>query len=113
MGDPSDIYEHGWLQDLFQTSIVFTPRPALEDAPADAWYLVQRPHGPQWSEWFSALEERGLSYRILHLSDEFGADPITDYTRPHCRVVVRNYLRPDLPKEPHLHVIPLGIIVGL
>jgi hypothetical protein len=108
MGDPSDIYEHGWLQDLFQTSIVFTPRPALEDAPADAWYLVQRPHGPQWSEWFGALEEIGLSYRILHLSDEFGADPITDYTRPHCRAVIRNYPRPDLPKEPHLHVIPLG-----
>jgi GR25 family glycosyltransferase involved in LPS biosynthesis len=107
-GEPSDIYEHGWLQDLFQTSIVFTPRPILEDAPEDAWYLVQRPHGPQWSEWFHALEEKGLSYRILHLSDEFGTDPITDYTRPHCRTVVRNYPRPDLPDVPHLHVIPLG-----
>jgi GR25 family glycosyltransferase involved in LPS biosynthesis len=120
-----------WLKDLhpgytlhpFQLeSVMHVPMP---------WLLVARPNIPFWSSVCAELDRRSKPYCILHLSDEFscakgagerlaphfmgsnelGTDVLDLYKSPFCKKVVRNYLRPDLPDESKVEVIPLGYAV--
>jgi hypothetical protein len=50
--------------------------------------------------------DAGLTFFVLHMSDEFCADPIEFYDLPGCKGVIRNYMREGLP--PKVLVIPLG-----
>ena len=113
----ADLYENKWLEDLFGTQLEWNPLTIIDDAygsqdsqgsQGSQWYLVQRPHAPRWAEWFKQLQQKGIPYRILHLSDEFATDPIEYYYYSQCKAVIRNYPRADLLKSPHIHVIPLG-----
>lgn len=45
---------------------------------------------------------------MLHLSDEFVNDCIAFYDLPHCKGVLRNYARADLPALPRVLTLPLG-----
>jgi hypothetical protein len=54
------------------------------------------------------LQEKGIRFRVLHLSDEFGTDCIDFYTFSCCEAVVRNYWREDVPSGAHILTIPLG-----
>ena len=105
-----DLYETPWLEDLCGTSIEWKPLTSPDDMPSvKSWYLVQRPHASRWAEWFQHLQQKGIPYCILHLSDEFATDPIDYYFHPQCKKVIRNYPRADLAmNDPRIHVIPLG-----
>lgn len=75
------------------------------------WLLVARPNIPFWSSVCAELDRRSKPYCVLHLSDELGTDALDLYKGPFCKKVVRNYLRPDLPVESKVEVIPLGYAV--
>ena len=95
------LYEHTWLEDMFQKPLEFRPfEPTL---PPNSWCLVHRPHVEEWALAFAALE---TPFHVLHMSDEFGTDPIDYYGLPMCKKVVRTYHRPNLPS--HVITIPLG-----
>lgn len=107
--DPFELYERAWLEDLFGEPIHMKP---LEHwgqlVPDHAWVLVQRPHSVAFRDYFTMLQEKGIRYRVLHLSDEFRQDCIDFYTLPCCEAVVRNYWRTDVPDADHILTIPLG-----
>lgn len=106
---PFDLYERKWLEFVFGRKIECKPYRMGDNPPADnAWYMVQRPYSEEWSNLFYLWNEKGVSFRVLHLSDEFISDTITFYSLPRCKAVVRNYLRDDLPRMDHILTIPLG-----
>jgi len=99
-GTTPELYEKTWLQDMFQKPIEFAP--VSGSLPPNAWCLVQRPHLDQWRTLFAGIT---TPFQVLHLSDEFGTDPIDFYTHPMCKRVIRNYLR-ECPGN--TTIIPLG-----
>lgn len=104
-GKPFAPYERTWLHDIFQRPIQFV---LLENVQLGhhSWFVVQRPYLPQYLDLFQRLEEARIPFHVLHLSDEFGNDPLF-YSLSMCKSVVRNYPRSDIT-EPHVHTIPLG-----
>jgi GR25 family glycosyltransferase involved in LPS biosynthesis len=106
---PFDLYERKWLECVFGRTLECKPYVMGENPPADnAWFIVQRPYSEEWSKLFYLWNEKGVSFRVLHLSDEFTSDDITFYTLPRCKAVVRNYIRADVPRMGHIVTIPLG-----
>lgn len=104
-----DLYECKWLEFVFGRTIRCKPYQMGNNPPADnAWYLVQRPHSEAWAKLFYLWNEKGVSFRVIHLSDEFVSDDISFYSLPRCKAVVRNYPRDDLPRMDHILTIPLG-----
>jgi hypothetical protein len=57
------------------------------------------------------MEANGKTMTILHLSDEFGRDPIDFYRSPSVKHVFRNYPRADLPLD-KVSLLPLGYANG-
>ena len=55
----------------------------------------------------TGLERIGKQMTILHISDEFGKDPVDFYNSPAVKRVIRNYYRPNLPMN-KVDIIPLG-----
>jgi GR25 family glycosyltransferase involved in LPS biosynthesis len=111
MENGSKLYEANWLQDIFQfknfniESVSATETLAITD---DLIVVLIK---PQWAEqlaWLEALRGSGRTFKILHLSDEFGSDPIHMYSWPEVKGVMRFYQRADLPADPKIMVIPLG-----
>ena len=93
--DISGLFEKQWLEDLLGK-----PLDTIEtDVPI---VLYQRPHCDKLRETLRSWP----AFTLLHLSDEGGIDPIDLYSWPACKGVVRNYVRPNLPK--HVVTIPLG-----
>ena len=104
-GKPFVPYERTWLHDIFQRPIQFV---LLQNVQLGhhSWFVVQRPYLTQYLDLFQRLEEARIPFHVLHLSDEFGNDPLF-YSLSMCKSVVRNYPRADIT-EPHVHTIPLG-----
>jgi GR25 family glycosyltransferase involved in LPS biosynthesis len=108
-GMPYDLYERNWLEDVMQRKINMVPLTDLNYLPLDnKWFLVQRPYMALWNEYFKQLSDNNISFKVLHLSDEFGANDISFYSLAHCKAVLRNYLRPDAPYSEKVLTIPLG-----
>ena len=101
-------YEQAWLEEMMNVSLVFMPLRPETGIVADSWFLVQRPHSPTFAHIFSNLQQLGMPFYVLHLSDEFCTDDISFYGLSCCKGVIRNYLRSDLPSLPHVVTIPLG-----
>ena len=78
-----------------------------------SWILVARPNLDFWSKQATELDGKGVPFQVLHLSDEFGSDPIELYRLGCCRQVVRNYWRPDCAAVPKVVTIPLGFARGV
>ena len=102
--DKPDLYESTWLEDMFQKPLEFLP--LNEENIANSWCLVQRPHTDKWNMILNVFEKQEVPFNVLHLSDEFGTDPIHFYGLSMCKKVVRNYVRPLT--HVHIHTIPLG-----
>jgi hypothetical protein len=111
-GGSYDLYERVWLEEITQRKINMMPITDLNWVPPNnRWFLVQRPHMGVWNEYFKRLSDNNnIGFKVLHLSDEFAADDISFYKLPHCKEVIRNYLRTDVPDsaEGHITTIPLG-----
>jgi alpha(1,3/1,4) fucosyltransferase len=107
--EPFELYESKWLEELLGTNIQM--KPLLEWTqliPNDSWVLVNRPHSFLFSSYFQMLQEHSISFKVIHLSDEFLQDCIDFYSFPNCKAVLRNYDRSDVPNLPHIRTIPLG-----
>ena len=104
---PFEPYERTWLHDIFQRPIRFV---LLENVQLGhhAWFVVQRPYLTQYLDLFQRLEEARIPFHVLHLSDEFGHDPLFFYSLSMCQSVIRNYPRSNIVFGPHVHTIPLG-----
>jgi GR25 family glycosyltransferase involved in LPS biosynthesis len=108
---PFELYERAWIENITQKKIIMKPLRDLNFMPSNNnWFLVQRPHIPFWNEYFKQLSDNNIGFKVLHLSDEFGADDISFYKLSHCKEVIRNYLRLDAPDSAvdHVITIPLG-----
>jgi GR25 family glycosyltransferase involved in LPS biosynthesis len=111
--DFSKLYECDWLLDLFgrpamaPVERIHATAPPPMDCPI---VIVQRPH----TETIGAMLERwdsfGATFKVLHLSDEYGTDPIEFYDLSGCLGVLRTYLRPDIPtgEGGKVLTVPLG-----
>ena len=71
-------------------------------------FLVARPHIEKFQEIFLRYESLGLPFYAIHLSDEYGQDPIDWYSYKSCKGVLRNYNRPECLVMSHVKVVPLG-----
>ena len=58
--------------------------------------------------WMERIRALGRTFKIIHVSDECGKDPIHFYSWPEVTGVMRTYSRPDLPTDPKILVVPLG-----
>lgn len=105
----NELYEKTWLNELFgkPKTLEFTRVNFNEDPPVkDPIFFVQRGHIEDYSRYFQKLEAKDIDFYVLHLSDEFGNDPIDFYELSHCKKVVRNYVRDGLSDK--VLIIPLG-----
>ena len=106
----STLYESKWLQDLFQTDFLIE-RVSIDADLKDYDNIVLLLIKPKWTEqrvWLNTLRAAGYKFKIIHLSDEFGSDPIDFYSWPEVTGVMRFYSRDDLPVDPKIIVVPLG-----
>ena len=111
MENGSKLYEANWLQDLFQGvpfNVECVSASQQIEITDDLIVVLIK---PQWSEqlaWLEILRATGHKFKILHLSDEHGSDPIHMYYWSEVKGVIRFYPRPDLQADPKIMIIPLG-----
>jgi GR25 family glycosyltransferase involved in LPS biosynthesis len=106
-----DLYESNWLLDLFgrPSMLEVTSIQPRDPPPTDEPIVIfQRPHVEKLTAMLEKWDSFGAKFRILHLSDEFGTDPISAYDLSGCTSVLRIYLRPDAVTHPKVTTIPLG-----
>jgi GR25 family glycosyltransferase involved in LPS biosynthesis len=108
-GPPMDMstwYEYAWMKQMFSfmesLEITRVVNPA-EDCPI---VVVQRPNVEESASVLKGWSDAGLKFFVLHMSDEFCADPIDFYELEGCKGVIRNYMRDGLSSK--VIVIPLG-----
>lgn len=106
--DSSKWMEFEWLKRVLGSDVNMN---VLEMSPGDApttppIVFLQRPHVEDARKTLMKWSAQGGKFYILHLSDEYGTDPIDFYQLPACLGVIRNYIRPDLPQN--VLVLPLG-----
>ena len=101
--------EGDWLRSMLP-SVSFQTFTDVEEFKSGAYILVARPNMEFWTRIASELNAAKKPFRILHLSDEIGSDPLDLYNHPFCKGVVRNYARNDARSEqiPKVHILPLG-----
>jgi len=110
-GKPHDgTLEERWIRSLWP-NFVFKPLRSNEPFVSGAWILMARPNMGFWLQVAEQLNRGKVPFQILHLSDEFGKDPVQMYKLPMCRRVVRNYARADVTDE-KVATIPLGFAHG-
>jgi hypothetical protein len=108
-GKKYEPYEQKWLDEIFSTKVNFKPLATFETIPQNnSWFVVQRPHLEKFNEYFKMIDEKGIDFKVLHLSDEFEMDDLSFYKLSHCKAVIRNYVRGGIPDQPHIITIPLG-----
>jgi len=116
-GPPMDMskwHEYAWLKQMFSTvspAVTSFEITRLDAGPTDLpkdspIVVVQRPHVEEAASVLKGWSDAGLTFFVLHMSDEFCADPIDFYELPGCKGVIRNYMREGLSSK--VLVIPLG-----
>jgi len=110
-GPPMDMskwYEYAWLKQMFSSAEMASFDIArIEGQPLDCpIVVVQRPHVEESASVLKGWSDAGLKFFVLHMSDEFCADPIDFYEFEGCKGVIRNYVRDGLSDK--VHVMPLG-----
>jgi len=102
--DMSKFYEFAWFKQLFGSMNLEIQCLDSEKPKDGSIVILMRPtpaHVRRMEEWSSL----GVKFYILHMSDEYGQDPIGFY--PLAQGVIRNYYRKDV-ESPTVAVIPLG-----
>ena len=103
------MYEKKWLEELFgnpdmiEIEEVDFEKKFTNTTPI---FLAMRPHLEEYNKLFTLYESVGQPFKVIHLSDEYGTDPIEFYHYTMCKMVLRNYVRNNLPSN--VTVIPLG-----
>ena len=110
--------ENDWLNELFPNPIEWVPLDSFDDLlrTPNPVLLVQAIPGDTAQEhilnaFTKQLEVNGKTITVLHVSDEFGRDPIEFYKSSSIKHVFRNYPRADLPLD-KVTLLPLGYANG-
>ena len=101
------LYEHNWITDIFSEYTLKKIENLNEFIEDSAWFIVQRPHSDTFNRYFNNLP-KNITFKVLHLSDEFNSDCIDFYNLPNCKGIIRNYLRPNIPSLLNIITVPLG-----
>jgi len=104
----TSLYETKWLQDLLPTNIQIEQVNADDTLGANTTLVLIKPLWDEQLDWLANLRKRGLTFKIIHLSDEFASDPTHFYEWPEVTGVLRFYSRPDLATDPKILTAPLG-----
>jgi GR25 family glycosyltransferase involved in LPS biosynthesis len=104
----STLYETQWLQELFGKTR-FTLESISSDTPMNPneniVLLVQKPHWARQLELAKNLVRQGITFKIIHCSDEFTEDPVDIYSLAGVKGILRFYKRATCPNT---LTIPLG-----
>lgn len=109
--DSANWMEYQWLSTIFGKDVSMNLDYVTVDGdiPKDEpIVLIQRPQSVEVRKMLMRWKEAGVNFYILHLSDEYGTDPIDFYDWPSCLGVIRNYVRDDVKESEKVRVIPLG-----
>ncbi len=107
--DMSQFYEFNWFKELFSSAEMVLEVDISEQPESDEPIVIlQRPHVEKAREVLLKWKEAGKKFYLLHVSDEFGRDPVDMYEWKECLGVLRNYVRDDVKESDKVKVIPLG-----
>jgi GR25 family glycosyltransferase involved in LPS biosynthesis len=109
--DKKTFYEAEWFSELLGFSKTFDCINPFDAPPTDSPIVIYG-RGTFLTDTIEMLKrwnEASADFHLLHVSDEFLADPIDVYGLPACKSVVRMYVR-DIPPEVQekVQTIPLG-----
>lgn len=111
--DSSKWYEFSWFKQIFVDNggLSLEVERLTEDCPPptdEPIVVLQRPYVEEACRVLKGWNDAGAKFYLLHLSDEFGKDPVDMYEWPSCLGVLRNYIRPDVKESDKVKIIPLG-----
>ena len=102
----SSLYEAKWLDELLGGFCVEAVSEDAEYSSADDLIVVViRDKWVEQYRWLSSLRQKH-KFKVIHIGDEYCADPIEMYSWPEVKKVLRTYSRSDLNEK--TLVIPLG-----
>ena len=106
--------EKEWLEEIIGKPVEFLPY-GFENTPGAQninFLLVQRYSDTQklLTEKLDALAAENKPAVIIHLSDEYLNENISFYEHPAVKLVIRNYIRADIPNPEKVITIPLGYV---
>jgi hypothetical protein len=113
--DMSKLFEFAWFKQIFAETAKLSleiediSSTAIQSPPDDEPIVIlQRPFLDEARHVLQAWKAKGVGFYCLHISDEFGQDPVDFYQWDECRGVLRNYVRPDVQESEKIKIIPLG-----
>ena len=100
------LLEYAWLNELLDGGLDNQCQLSVDHTPLDSKpvFVCMKPHFEDYLKVFERYKAAGKEFYAIHLSDEYGTDPIHWYRW--CKNVFRPYLRPDT--EGKVTFIPLG-----
>jgi hypothetical protein len=100
------LLEYTWLNELLDGGLDTQIQLAVNHVPLDSKpvFICMKPHFEDYLRVFERYKAAGKEFYAIHLSDEYGSDPIHWYKW--CKHVFRPYLRPDT--EANVTYFPLG-----
>ena len=104
----ASLYETKWLQDLLPTKIQIEQVSADETLSPNTTLVLIKPLWDEQLDWLTALRKKGLTFKIIHVSDEYATDPTYFYQWPEVTGILRFYTRTDIPVDPKILTVPLG-----
>jgi GR25 family glycosyltransferase involved in LPS biosynthesis len=113
---PKQILEREWLDSIFPHPLEYKQFGSIHDILTlqnPCVYVFQKIPTLDATKVLNMILDMmrpsGKQLIVLHLSDEFGNDPIDWYGHPSVKGVIRNYWRPELKSYPtKVLLIPLG-----
>jgi GR25 family glycosyltransferase involved in LPS biosynthesis len=104
------LLEYSWLETLFGSDFDKAVQVPVHHEPLDTEpiFMCMKPHLPEYMVVFDQYERAGKPFYVLHLSDEFGTDPIEWMDYSCCKGIIRMYVRPETMDHPKVLHIPLG-----
>ena len=110
----NDFLERDWIEEIIGKPLEFIPF-GKEESPTFQtinFILIQK-----WSavediilQKLNSLADQKKPVVLLHLSDETVNDPISIYEHPAVKLIIRNYVRKDIPSNDKVITIPLGYV---
>lgn len=107
---PNALHEFGWLKECFGSSIETIQHIPLDQKPLTNHpiFILMRPHIELYASLFELYEAAQQPFSVLHLSDEFGNDPVDWMKLTMLKHVFRTYPRKDIPCPEKVIQLPLG-----
>ena len=104
------LLEYNWLESVLGPTFDKAVQVPVHHEPLDnkPIFMLMKPHFVEYMSVFDHYERAGKPFYVLHISDEFGTDPIDWLEYSCCKGVVRIYERPETVGHPKVLHIPLG-----